>query len=147
MRNLSRALNIGVTIASAFLLHPDLQFSIGAQARQGGPVRVASQLVDGYLPAPARRAGEGLGPYTTLVIRGAMLIDGTGAPPTGPVDIVVSGNRIQSVRNAGTPVIRANIAPCVASATTRLLEHQMNGTPMRYGLALAATTHFSMPVR
>jgi len=55
------------------------------------------------IPAPARRAGEGLGPFKTLVIRGAMLIDGTGAPPTGPVDIVIEGNRIASVRGAGTP--------------------------------------------
>ena len=35
-------------------------------------------------PAPNRRADEGRGPFKTLVIRGVMLIDGTGAPPTGP---------------------------------------------------------------
>jgi imidazolonepropionase-like amidohydrolase len=42
-----------------------------------------------------------------------MLIDGTGAPPTGPVDVVVSGNRIASIRSAGTPglAIRPNRAP------------------------------------
>src|SRR5687768_13783001 len=57
----------------------------------------------GLNPAPARRAGEGFGPFKTMVIRGAMLIDGTGAPPTGPVDIVIEGNRIASVRSAGTP--------------------------------------------
>jgi imidazolonepropionase-like amidohydrolase len=44
-----------------------------------------------------------VGPFATLVIRGAMLIDGTGAPPTGPVDIVVERNRITAVRGAGTP--------------------------------------------
>src|SRR5262245_55936555 len=54
-------------------------------------------------PAPNRAAGEGAGPFKTMVIRGAMLIDGTGGPPRGPVDIVVSGNRISAVRNAGTP--------------------------------------------
>ena len=54
-------------------------------------------------PAPNRAAGEGLGPFTTMVIRGAMLLDGTGGPPRGPVDIVVSGNRISAIRNAGTP--------------------------------------------
>jgi imidazolonepropionase-like amidohydrolase len=53
--------------------------------------------------APNRRADEGRGPYKTLVIRAAMLIDGSGAPPTGPVDIVVSGNRITAIRSAGTP--------------------------------------------
>jgi imidazolonepropionase-like amidohydrolase len=54
-------------------------------------------------PAPNRRAGEGRGPFKTLVIRGGILIDGTGAPPVGPVDIVVEQNRIQAVRGAGTP--------------------------------------------
>src|ERR1700752_2086955 len=54
-------------------------------------------------PAPARAQGEGFGPYKTMVVRGAMLIDGTGGPPRGPVDIVVEGNRITAIRNAGTP--------------------------------------------
>ena len=48
-------------------------------------------------------AGEGEGPYRRLVIRNATLVDGTGAPPRGPVDIVVAGNRIESIRSAGTP--------------------------------------------
>ena len=55
------------------------------------------------IPAPARKAGEGAGPFKTLVIRGAMLIDGTGAPPRGPVDIVIEQNRIREIRSAGTP--------------------------------------------
>ncbi len=54
-------------------------------------------------PAPNRRPDEGKGPFKSMVIRGAMLIDGTGAPPRGPVDIVVENNRIKSIRSAGTP--------------------------------------------
>ncbi len=54
-------------------------------------------------PAPNRRTDEGKGPFKTLVIRGALLIDGTGAPPVGPVDIVIEGNRIAAIRGAGTP--------------------------------------------
>ena len=52
---------------------------------------------------PARAAGEGSGPYQKLVIRGATLIDGSGAPPMGPVDIVIEGNRIAAINGAGTP--------------------------------------------
>jgi imidazolonepropionase-like amidohydrolase len=52
-------------------------------------------------PAPPRHEGEG--PFNRLVIRGATVIDGTGAPPIGPVDIVVEGNRITEIRVAGTP--------------------------------------------
>src|SRR5262249_31761240 len=54
-------------------------------------------------PAPNRAADEGRGPFKTLVIRSAILIDGTGAPPQGPVDIVIENNRIRSILSAGTP--------------------------------------------
>jgi imidazolonepropionase-like amidohydrolase len=47
------------------------------------------------LPAPPRAEGEG--PFDRLVIRNATLIDGTGAPAGGPVDIMIEGNRIASV--------------------------------------------------
>ena len=55
--------------------------------------------------APDRRAGEGDGPYKKLIIRGATVIDGTGAPPVGPVDIVIEGNRIAEIRNVGYPKV------------------------------------------
>jgi len=51
------------------------------------------------LPAPARAEGEG--PFDRLVIRNATVIDGTGAPPRGPVDVVVEGNRITGVVSVG----------------------------------------------
>src|SRR5438552_6770851 len=53
--------------------------------------------------APDRRPDEGDGPYDRLVIRGATLIDGTGAPPQGPVDIVIEKNRISEIRSVGYP--------------------------------------------
>lgn len=52
-------------------------------------------------PAPPREEGEG--PFERLIIRGATLIDGTGAPPRGPVDIVIEGNRIVEIEGVGTP--------------------------------------------
>jgi len=52
-------------------------------------------------PAPDRQDGEG--PFDRLVIRGANLVDGTGAPLYGPVDIVIEGNRIAEVRSVGNP--------------------------------------------
>jgi hypothetical protein len=55
--------------------------------------------------APDRKAGEGEGPFTRLIIRGATLVDGTGAPPIGPVDIVIEGNRIREVRSVGFPKV------------------------------------------
>ncbi len=55
------------------------------------------------IPAPDRGADEGSGPHERLIIRGATLIDGTGAPPIGPVDIVIEGNRIAEVKSVGYP--------------------------------------------
>src|SRR5258708_956782 len=48
--------------------------------------------------APARAEGEG--PYTRLVLRNVTLIDGTGAPPVGPVDVVIEKNRIVSIHSS-----------------------------------------------
>jgi cytosine/adenosine deaminase-related metal-dependent hydrolase len=55
--------------------------------------------------APDRRPGEGEGPYKRMVIRGATVIDGTGAPAIGPVDVVIEGNRIVSVEMVGYPKV------------------------------------------
>ena len=46
---------------------------------------------------------EGDGPYVQLIIRGVTLIDGTGAPPVGPVDIVVKNNKIVNIISIGLP--------------------------------------------
>ena len=53
--------------------------------------------------APDRGPDEGKGPFDRLIIRGGTLIDGSGAPARGPVDIVVEGNRIVSIQNVGVP--------------------------------------------
>ena len=52
---------------------------------------------------PLRAEGEGQ--YDQLIVRGAYLIDGTGAPATGPVDIVVEQDRITKIALVGTPGI------------------------------------------
>jgi imidazolonepropionase-like amidohydrolase len=51
--------------------------------------------------APPRAEGEG--PFKRLILRGATLIDGTGAPAIGPMDIVVAGNRIVNIKSVGYP--------------------------------------------
>ncbi|HEX7050025.1 MAG TPA: amidohydrolase family protein [Longimicrobiales bacterium] len=57
----------------------------------------------GMEPTTRRGPDEGEGPFDRLVIRGAIVIDGTGAPPRGPMDIVVEGNTITAVRSVGAP--------------------------------------------
>lgn len=50
---------------------------------------------------PERTIGKG--PFDRLIIRGVMLVDGTGSPPRGPVDVVVEDNHIASVQSVGYP--------------------------------------------
>ncbi len=51
--------------------------------------------------APPRAEGDG--PWPQLIIRGVTLINGNGAPPTGPVDIVVEQNKIVEIKTVGYP--------------------------------------------
>ncbi len=51
--------------------------------------------------APEKK--EGSGPYTQLIIRGVTLVNGTGAPPLGPVDIVIEKKRIVQISVLGSP--------------------------------------------
>jgi len=53
------------------------------------------------MPSPDRSEGEG--PFDRLIIRGVTLVDGTGAPPIGPVDIVVQKNIISEIKIVGYP--------------------------------------------
>jgi imidazolonepropionase-like amidohydrolase len=59
-----------------------------------------------FLPASfvAQSSGDhSEGPFDQLIIRGATLINGNGAPPTGPVDIVIERNRISAIKVVGYP--------------------------------------------
>lgn len=65
--------------------------------------------VEGQMEVTTRRGlDEGGGPYERLVIRGATILDGTGAPPQGPVDIVIEGDRIAEIRSVGYPGVEIN---------------------------------------
>ncbi|MDT0627608.1 amidohydrolase family protein [Alteromonas sp. W364] len=63
--------------------------------------------------APNKTSDEGEGPYERLILRGVTVVNGEGAPPMGPVDIVVEGNRITNIVSVGHPgvPIKANKRP------------------------------------
>jgi hypothetical protein len=44
------------------------------------------------------------GPFRRLVIRSAVIVDGTGGPPYGPADVVIENNRITEIRVVGHPL-------------------------------------------
>lgn len=47
------------------------------------------------------QSAEGDGPHSQLIIRGVMLVNGNGAPPQGPIDIVVEKNIIKNIQVVG----------------------------------------------
>ncbi len=49
------------------------------------------------------QSASGDGPHSQLIIRGVMLINGNGAPPQGPIDIVVENNTIKKIQVVGYP--------------------------------------------
>ncbi len=48
---------------------------------------------------PDRVRGEG--PFERLILRGVIIVNGEGAPPVGPMDVLIEGNRISEIRNLG----------------------------------------------
>jgi len=77
----------GATIALTALAAATLALPLSAQMEETAP----------------RGPDEGGGPYERLIIRGVTMIDGTGAPPQGPMDIVIEGDRIAEIRSVGYP--------------------------------------------
>ena len=80
---------------STLALAGALWFGLGL----GAPGPASGQMEE----TTRRGADEGAGPYNRMIIRGVTIIDGTGAPPQGPIDIVVEGDRIAEVRSVGSP--------------------------------------------
>ena len=90
-------------------------------------VSVASQDSQ-RIPAPDR-GSQDEGPFERLIIRGATVIDGTGAPPRGPVDIVVERNRIVEIKSVGVPHVPIDESKRPQGATKELDASGMFVTP------------------
>jgi len=52
-------------------------------------------------PAPERDRGDG--PHARLILRGVIVVAGNGAPPVGPMDIVIENDRITGLVSVGNP--------------------------------------------
>lgn len=77
------------TIKTIALAMVAMVFTVTAYAVQAPP------------KAPERDRGEG--PYERLILRGGTLVNGEGAPPFGPVDIVIENDRIVDIVSVGNP--------------------------------------------
>lgn len=98
--------NTVAVMASSLGLSLALALPGGALAKEAlpGEEAITGVLATGIAPpkvAPSR-GEESEGPFERLVIENAILVDGTGAPPRGPVSIVIEGDRITDIRGGGT---------------------------------------------
>lgn len=98
----SRAIWLGAAMSITMALAVPVQAHNAADPTAATKVEAVKPRA-GAVPAPARPQGEGVGPFNRMVIRGVTLIDGSGAPPRGPVDVIVEGNKIADIVAAGTP--------------------------------------------
>ncbi|MDA0327879.1 MAG: amidohydrolase family protein [Gemmatimonadetes bacterium] len=103
---------VGLAIATM------LAFAGVAEAQQGG-MEVTTP----------RQTDEGDGPHERLILRGAIVIDGTGAPPQGPMDIVIENDRIVEVRSVGFPMAPINESRRPQGATREIDVSGMYITP------------------
>ena len=93
MRSFSRALaGAGLVIAMG-----TPAAGLPAEPGEEAISRVLSRGVQPPRHAPDRGA-ESEGPFEKLVIRDGFVVDGTGAPPRGPMTIVIAGDRIVEMR-------------------------------------------------
>ena len=91
-------------------------------------VTTSAQEAAEMIPAPDRE-DQGAGPFERLIIRGVVVIDGAGAPPQGPMDIVIEGNRITEIRGVGTPGAPINNDRRPQNATSEIDAHGMYVMP------------------
>ncbi|GAB3291388.1 amidohydrolase family protein [Parahaliea aestuarii] len=90
-----------------------MPFAVQADAVTPGEEAISTVLSRGMAPprmAPPR-GDESEGPFERLVIANAFLVDGTGAPPRGPVSIVIENDRIADIRGGGTAGIHGSDNP------------------------------------
>lgn len=82
--------------------HPLLRFGLAVFTVLAMAGNAAAQGMEETNP---RRTDEGDGPHERLILRGVTIIDGTGAPPRGPVDIVIEGDIITEIKSVGYPYV------------------------------------------
>lgn len=93
---------------------------------QANPIEVGEEMVAGFARKglgqvkPSKDMADHSGPHVRLVIRGVTIIDGTGAPPWGPADIVIEKNRITEIVAVGVPKLSISGSRRPAKGTTEI---------------------------
>lgn len=98
-------------------------------------IEVGEEMVAGFAKKglgqvkPATSNERGNGPYSRLVLRGITVIDGTGAPPWGPADIVIENGLITEIAAVGVPGLPIDPARRPAKGVREIDCHGKFATP------------------
>lgn len=98
-----RKLAVSLSIGLAMLAGQVVRAAPGHDHTKAGEEVITDVLSMGVLaPGPASARGpEAEGPFERLVIRNVHVIDGTGAPAKGPVNITIERDRIVAISDIG----------------------------------------------
>jgi hypothetical protein len=121
---------VAVPLLAACCVAAGAQEKPGAKTAASPAAPASSQEKPKEVPkAPPRAEGEG--PYSRLILRGVTVIDGTGAPPFGPVDVVIEKNRIVDLVSVGSPGVPIDPAgrPAVGEGGKEMDLHGMYVLP------------------
>lgn len=94
----------------------------GAATIEPGEESITAALAMGLEQPPIAppRGAESEGPFPTLIIRNATLIEGAGAPPRGPVTIEIAGDRITGLHGSDTGGLE--VAKTALDARSRVID-------------------------
>jgi imidazolonepropionase-like amidohydrolase len=132
-------------LCHTIILFAIILFTFPVVGQHTSPKQVTKLLGQGPNPAPDRRSDEGEGPFERLIIRGGTLIDGTGGPPRGPVDIVIENNKIVRVAGVGTPFVAIDKERRPKDATYELDAEGMYILPGFVDLHIHSGNQFKAP--
>ncbi len=124
-----------------------LLFAVQVAAKSGASYKPGNEIIETIMAmgvgAPAIApaiADEAAGPYQRLVLKGGTVVTGTGAPAMGPVDIIITNNRITEINGGGTGSL--HLGDAGYDANTKVID--VTGKYILPGF-IDAHTHFGTP--
>jgi hypothetical protein len=124
--------------------------SLNSSPAPGDELAAACSTIGQPPVTPATSRDRGIGPFRRLVLRGATVIDGTGAPPIGPLDLTIENGRIAGMKKAtgfmATPDSQSASADHVVDCTGKWVSPGFVDCHVHSGIPFHAANGWVPPV-